>query len=781
MPVGEAGGRRAVALLAAALIALTCALVLPAAASAETFLVNSTGDQTDAVLGDEFCATDGGACTLRAAIEESNSAEGEDTIVFDKEGIFNGQVAGTISLGTGLPPIVHPVTINGECVVAQTQPCAGVDGPGMSEAALVVENTEAAIEGLAITGAKTGIEVVGGPRFKALLDWFGVKLDGSAGGNETGMLLGPGLEAGRIGNEGETNVFANSQEDGLDIHGASNVRVMSGYFGVGPDGTTPAPNGGKDIEVASLGGSEPSPAVGNQIGTQLTPLAAATPACDGGCNVIAGSGAGSGAIPRPSGIDLGGTDSGEEPAESTTILGNYIGLDVTGTVAVPNSGDGVRVGGASRTVIGGPRTSEANRFAGGQAAVQAGPGAANLVVRGNSVGIGSSGADLTAPDGGVLVDSAELPGPAAEATIAGNEIRMGGGVGIEQAGLGGWISDNLITGADVGIQAVGETEEHGNLVEGNLIEGSQVSGILVESSFNEILGNEVLGSGGAGILVEGAPFPFGVSSNLIGGDTEFDENLIAGAAGAAIEITNLTNTSNEVARNRGSANAGSFIDLVAANPKTEPKGPNRGIKPPAISAATRFAVDGFGALPGARIRVFRKASAEAGEIESFLGEAIADAEGGWVLAYDAPIPTGTSVAATQTAAGSGTSELAFATVPTESSGGSGSPGGGAVGACAFASDGCGGGPPNPPPTPQTKIGKGPKPKSHSTTAKFKFTSSVKGSTFQCKLDKGKFKKCTSPKKYTGLKPGKHAFKVRAVNSASVADPTPAKLKFTVLG
>src|SRR6185312_4163539 len=177
------------------------------------------------------------------------------------------------------------------------------------------------------------------------------------------------------------------------------------------------------------------------------------------------------------------------------------------------------------------------------------------------------------------------------------------------------------------------------------------------------------------------------------------------------------------------------------------------------------------------IRVFSKESAAPGEIESFLAETQADASGNWKVAYPVRIPTGTIVAATQSSKGA-TSELATASstadpvkpkAPRPPA------------ACPAAGPAkCPVTPQPPPPTPQTKINKGPKAKSHSTTATFKFTSTVRGSTYQCKLDKGKFKKCKSPKKYKGLKPGKHVFKVRAVNSAGKADPTPAKRKFTIL-
>jgi len=82
--------------------------------------------------------------------------------------------------------------------------------------------------------------------------------------------------------------------------------------------------------------------------------------------------------------------------------------------------------------------------------------------------------------------------------------------------------------------------------------------------------------------------------------------------------------------------------------------------------------------------------------------------------------------------------------------------------------------------PQTKISKGPKARSSSRIAKFKFSSTEAGSTFECKLDRKPFKKCRSPQKYKRLKPGKHVFKVRATDAAGNTDRTPAVRKFTVL-
>jgi hypothetical protein len=60
-----------------------------------------------------------------------------------------------------------------------------------------------------------------------------------------------------------------------------------------------------------------------------------------------------------------------------------------------------------------------------------------------------------------------------------------------------------------------------------------------------------------------------------------------------------------------------------------------------------------------------------------------------------------------------------------------------------------------------------------------FRSSEAG-TFLCKLDGRKQAPCRSPKTYAGLTPGAHTFKVRAVDAAGNADPTPAVARFQAL-
>lgn len=53
---------------------------------------------------------------------------------------------------------------------------------------------------------------------------------------------------------------------------------------------------------------------------------------------------------------------------------------------------------------------------------------------------------------------------------------------------------------------------------------------------------------------------------------------------------------------------------------------------------------------------------------------------------------------------------------------------------------------------------------------FRFTARGQGVTFYCRLDKGGFKRCGSPKVYPDLKPGRHVFKVKARDASGTFSP-----------
>ena len=81
--------------------------------------------------------------------------------------------------------------------------------------------------------------------------------------------------------------------------------------------------------------------------------------------------------------------------------------------------------------------------------------------------------------------------------------------------------------------------------------------------------------------------------------------------------------------------------------------------------------------------------------------------------------------------------------------------------------------------PETTITSGPGKKLAKGKAKFAFKADEPGSRFECKLNGKKYSSCTSPKSYAGLKPGRHTFRVRAIDAAGNSDATPAKRRFRV--
>lgn len=738
-------------MLVAAVISLACLLALPMAARAETFFVTTTADEADAAVGSEGCLTAAGKCSLRGALEEANASLGEFDEVAFEEGVFAGRASDVVQLAGALPPIVDPLRIYGrECETAAgpTGPCAEIEGDPGAPALSVegVENVE--IESLSITGAEVGLVAEAAPRLRVRANWFGIALDGSAAGNETALELGAGSDDGRIGGEGPGtgNFFADSSEIGLSILGSSRTRILGNRFGFDLAGA-PAANG-TNLAI----GADGSPALDNIVGTRVSPGAAETAACDGGCNLLSGA--------ESNAIDLTG-EAGSGPPVGTTVVGNQIGLDGAGSGSIPNADTGILVGAAPHTTVGGPRPEDANLIAGGTVAVAAGPAVPYLVVRGNRIG-SAAAPSAGVPEDGIDVDTEGITLAPEEAEILENEVGLAGGTGIAHSGVAGEVAGNSISGADVGIE-IGSSE---TLVASNSIEAPGELGILVVNGFNAVVGNRVGDSGGVGILIQGGD-PFPISGNVVGGNSAASENVIDGSAEAAIEILNLKGSLNEVARNRGTGNGGRFIDLVAAPPdpsEIEPGDPNNGILPPAIASISETAVAGF-AEPGATVRVFRKGTPSPGEIESFLGQATADENGNWSLAPGSPLAPGTAIAATQTLFG-GTSELEVAAVPLPDLSKQGPPAGGPAGDRR---------------PPRTRVLKHPRRVIAGHVARFSFTSNEAGSSFQCSLDHARFRPCGSPQKYRPSRPGKHLFRVRAIDPAGNVDPTPVRRRFEVIG
>jgi CSLREA domain-containing protein len=808
--------------LLAVVLVLSAALLGPAAASAATFTVDTVGDAPKAAVG-ASCEDSGGKCTLRAAIEAADQKPDFDTIAFDGAE-FTGDPGGTIRPGSALPAITGPTTLDGQCPPRQFGDfpygtCVGLDAGGLSQG-LLVEADEVTIRGMAITGAVVGIQVGNSAdEFAARNDVLGANLNGEAGPNGTGILLGPGADEAEIGTYAGNGTsghdeFVDNTGVGLDLEGASHAVIQDDDFGA-----TPAPNG-IDIEITDISvGGRVIKAVENEIGAKKSSFAEKTSGCSENCNVISGA--------VHDGIDLQGGGGDELPASGPTVIrGNVIGATPSGEAAEANGDTGIAVGSAREVTIGGPlATSEGNQFVGGHWAVTAGPEETDLKIEGNSVGRSAAKYPqvLEPPtEGAISLDTQNRAAVDTRPAVVGNDVWMDGGIGVLDSDMGAWIAENFIGGTDTAIQVDGERMWWGAVIEGNEIEYPGEYGIVLDNWSNQVTGNFIFGASKAGVLVE-SPGWTGGTEDVIGGEGEEiggeewseewlrrqeekaveheeEENEIDDSGGPAIEIVGEHTAFVDALRNFGKGNGGPFVDLGGDGPGNLPDGPNRGIQAPTIVSATQAEVSGVGALPGGtRVMVFAKASSSRGEIEEFLGSAVHDEDGHWSMAMPEGLPVGMAIAVSQVSGERGSSELAFGTlgpgpeaVPPakgrdeEESGGGDTPGPGSevpgstprthaprVPTTAPST-------PKPAAAPSVHITSGPPGSSAQTHVQFKFAASAGSeASFECKLDGAKWAKCRSPKTLKGLKPGKHTFRVRAKASGLTGPVT--KYQFTIKG
>jgi hypothetical protein len=639
----------------AAAATLVLGLTTPGVAGAIT--VNSTGDDPDADTGNPACLTAGGVCTFRAATQQADATPGTDTI-----GFTGGVTDKNITIASPLS-VTDAVSIDGcSTQSTPTKPCVGVRTASGIDNALQVFGAGVTVKGLAIAHAGQGIFYgAGGTGLEVRNSWFGLRVGGAPEPDGTGMTLtGGGAVVGGT-TPGARNVFANNGT-AIQIFVGSNNQIRGNFFGTLADGTTAAPNAHNIDVLGNGGGGVP---VDNVIGTSVSSVAAATPACDGGCNVIAAATTGSG-------IDLAGASTGA-PAGRTQIRGNFIGLDVTGNHDLGNAPDGINVGCASGVTIGGPSLNVRNVIGGNVTGVGGGgcggSGGGGLTVQGNLFGLSSTGGTAIPDD----ADAADLGSSAGRPTVfTGNRVAGNGThprIGIELSGTAGRLSGNAFgVGTDgqdlpfeqsaVFLAGSGHVIGGSAAADANVIGGGRdEAGVVLNGADNvSVRGNLI------GVDAKGNPYPNSIGvllrdsarQNTIGGDTSESENTIARNTDSAIVVADAASRNDVFGRNRG-ANAQLFVDLGSDGAGNAAGGPNGGVQAPSVATATTIQATGTAAA-GAKIRLFIGEAGSPGKIKQFVGSAVASGSGAWSITYGAPLTAGQRVMATQTGS-AGTSEL----------------------------------------------------------------------------------------------------------------------------
>ncbi len=387
---------------------------------------------------------DSGAGSFRQALLDANANPGLDTIVFN---IGSGGIQ-TITLSTELPRISDPVIID-----ATTQP--GYFGLPIIELtrniafgqALAIDGGNTTVRGLVINnfdGVGIGIYNNGGNRIEN--NFIGTNITGTAArGNSDGIRIfnsSNNIIGGTSSNN--RNLISGNSAAGISVGGSSENNIFQGnHIGTNVTGTTELGNGREGICLCNstvtnnlIGGvtlgagnlisgnrfSEVAliAAVGNKvqgnlIGTDVTGTQAITSTGYGIMinsfarnNIIGGTSAGARNVISGStfGSTIGGSGVVLDNVTGNVIKGNFIGTDITGTMALPNFFDGIQIlGGAGNNIIGGVEQGEGNviAFNGYRGIlVQNSTSTANTgnAIRGNSIFLnGRLGIDLLPNDG----------------------------------------------------------------------------------------------------------------------------------------------------------------------------------------------------------------------------------------------------------------------------------------------------------------------------------------------------------------------------------------------
>ena len=503
-------------------------------------------------------ATVGGAAPAGRNVLSGNRGAG----VVIAEGTTGNQVLGNLigvsKDGTAvLLNSSHGVNVQGiGNVVGGTAAGAGNVISGNNGAGVLVgfKSTGAVVQGNRIGTNAAGTGALPNVTHGVIVDGVNATLGGTAAGagnvisgnKGTGILLPRETKNARIqgniigANSAGAGALPN-ERNGVTVFGADNI------IGATDAGGKNTISGNNRDGVTLLRKATGNRLLGNHIG--LGTGGAALPNTRDGVSVIGANNTIGGSTAGARNVISGNSQNGVEldcEASGNSLQGNYIGTNPAGTAAVGNRGFGVQVSGPGNT-IGGSTAGAGNTISGNlRDGVELGCKATGSVVLGNYIGTNAAGAGAVPNAGsGVLVqlNGMLIGGPSAgdRNVISGN---AGHGVFIPGAISGTAVLRNYI-GTNAAGDAAVKNNGNGVLVDGdanaigwsgglgNLIAGNGANGIHLSptANYNAVKGNAIgMNSAGTlavaninGVMVQG-------TSNLIGGPTASDRNVVSGGA-----------------------------------------------------------------------------------------------------------------------------------------------------------------------------------------------------------------------------------------------------------
>ena len=518
---------------------------------------------------------DSGPGSLRQAILDANANAGADTVQFQ----IPGTGVHTITPTSGLPQVTGPVVFD----VSQEPGYAGLpvielDGTqaGASADGLLVSGGGSTITGLVINS-------FGGDGIRLLTKGNNV-IRGNYVGTDAGGTSAMANGGDNIGVDGASNdtIGGTAAADRNVISGGA----QTGIFVIGS---------GQDGNFNVTGGATGNVIEGNYIGTDVTGAQALGNAFPGvqiyqaSRNTVGGTAPGTGNVisgGKQNGIDILGTGT-----TGNIVEGNYIGVDASGSAALPNAFTNLDIRqGAANNTIGGSTAAARNIISGGAEQGIGITGSNGNIVEGNYIGTDAAGtAAIPNVLGGIVIFNAannNVIGGTAAGT--GNLISGNANDGVILNGQAGGVTGNRVQGNFIGTNAAGNAAlpnsgqgvhigngAGGNTIGGmttaarNVISGNLRAGVFLESGSgsNNIVQGNYIGTNAAGDGVLGNQFS-GVeiqgANQTIGGTAAGAGNLISGNLQSGIIVGGSSATGNRILGNRIGTNAAATGKLANA-------------------------------------------------------------------------------------------------------------------------------------------------------------------------------------------------------------------------
>ena len=382
---------------------------------------------------------DSGAGSLRQAILDANANAGTDTIIFNIAG--SGSVE-TITVVTTLPNITDTIIIDGYTQSGASANTLTTGNNAVFKIVLDGTNAGGSADGLYLGTGSAGSIIKG-----LVIDNFGAS--GINILSNTNTIVGNFIGINASGTSNLANYHGisinNSANNTIGGTTAAERNVISGntFSGIYISGSSSANNliQGNYIGTNLAGNA----GLGNQFGIYMSG--------NGSGNVIGGTTAGTG------NLISGNTSIAVYMAygSNTTIQGNYIGTDAAGTTAIANH-FGISIYAASGTVIGGTTAGARNVIAGNAGrGIDVSETTGSTTIQGNYIGVDSTG-NTALGNAGWGIAATDLGGLTIGGTVAGagNVISANGDAssgGIQLAGTSG----TIIEGNRIGIGATTTT------------------------------------------------------------------------------------------------------------------------------------------------------------------------------------------------------------------------------------------------------------------------------------------------------------------------------------